>query len=64
MANYPVPYNDDDQRLDDDLICDVRTALMKRGFPELTKVDYGMLEVMLARFVYAERREITVIVKG
>lgn len=58
VPNYPIPYSEDDQRLNDDLLQDVRVALLKRGFPELTPVDYGMLEVMLVRFVYAERREI------
>ncbi|WP_431910381.1 hypothetical protein [Micromonospora carbonacea] len=60
MTNYPVPYHDGDQRLDDDLLDEVRAALTKRGFPELTRVDYGMLEIMLVRFVYAERRAVSV----
>ncbi|MFI0791683.1 hypothetical protein ACH4OY_03115 [Micromonospora rubida] len=63
MPNYPIPYSDDDQRLNDALLEDVRTALLRRGFPELTKADYGMLEVMLVRFVYAQRREISVVIK-
>ncbi|QGN49146.1 hypothetical protein ACN26Y_24475 [Micromonospora sp. WMMD558] len=62
MSNYPIPYRDDDQRLDDELLRDVRDALLKRGFPELTKVDYGLLEVMLVRFVYAKRRQVSVTV--
>ncbi|MEU2986228.1 hypothetical protein ABZ647_17690 [Micromonospora aurantiaca] len=64
MANYPIPYDTMDYRLGDDLVQEVRRALVKAGFPELTPVDYGLLEVMLARFVYAERREVAVTIKS
>lgn len=55
VPNYPLPWNDDDGRMSDDLISDVRTVLLRHGYPELTKSDVGLLEVMLVRFVYAPR---------
>jgi len=55
MPNYPVPWYDDDARMTEELLNDVRTVLLRHGYPDLTRADLGLLEVMLVRFIYAPR---------
>ncbi|GAB3817967.1 hypothetical protein [Micromonospora zhanjiangensis] len=52
MTNYPVPHHPGDTRLSAALLGDLRTTLLKHGYPELSHVDRVNLELVLGRFLY------------
>ncbi|GGM41686.1 hypothetical protein GCM10011608_27990 [Micromonospora sonchi] len=54
VPTYPLPYYEGDQRLSFALLVDVRTAVLRHGFPELTRVDMETLYVSLRLFLYGE----------
>ncbi|WP_433493664.1 hypothetical protein ACQP26_19875 [Micromonospora sp. CA-248089] len=55
MPNYPLPWLEGDERMSYGLIVDVRTVLLRHGYPELTRVDMETLRVALVRFVFGRR---------
>lgn len=64
MANYPLPWGEDDCRMTQELIREVRVVLVKHGYPELTQVDLMTLRVALVRFVYGQRDKVTIVYHG
>ncbi|SCG46780.1 hypothetical protein [Micromonospora humi] len=54
-TNYPVPHHDPDHRLSFGLLVDLRTALLRHGYPELTSADLDDLRTAVRVFVYGPR---------
>ncbi|WP_341716701.1 hypothetical protein QQG74_22305 [Micromonospora sp. FIMYZ51] len=60
MPTYPLPFHESDQRLSIALLVDVRTTLLRHGFPELTRVDMETLHVALRLFLYGQQSRLPV----
>ncbi|MEU2168286.1 hypothetical protein ACH47V_23825 [Micromonospora chersina] len=58
-TNYPVPHYDPDQhpdlRLSFGLLVDLRTVLLRHGYPELTSADLDDLRTAVRSFIYGPR---------
>ncbi|MGC1211982.1 MAG: hypothetical protein WA890_12045 [Micromonospora sp.] len=54
-TNYPVPHYDPDHRLSFGLLVDLRTVLLRHGYPELTTADLDDLKTAVRSFIYGPR---------
>jgi hypothetical protein len=53
--NYPLPFDPDDRRLDDEVVALVAELLQFKGFPFVQDgPDFDRLRDALHRFVYAD----------